>query len=89
MPVILAPETRLPCSQMLRPIGSESSRARLSVCVVLDCRTSTRGDAPDTVTDSWIDPTFNVPSTVAVKFEDNSMPSRITRVKPSSEKVTV
>ena len=51
--------------------------------------TSTTGDAPDTVTDSSSAPTFISPLIVAVKPAGSSTPSRLTVLKPSSEKVTL
>ena len=51
--------------------------------------TSTTGLAPDTVTVSCSVPTRISAFTVAVNAADNSMPSRLTELKPVSVNVTV
>ena len=50
---------------------------------------STTGLAPETVIVSETDPTFISAVTFAVNPVDKSMPSRLTVLKPASEKVTV
>ena len=72
----------------LRPVGTESSTARLiTVCCTALC-TSTTGACPDTVIVSCSEPTFSSAFTAAVKFEGRSMPSRLNALNPSSVKVT-
>ncbi len=60
-----------------------AARASLSMidCVRALC-TSTIGDSPVTVTVSSSAPTFRSRFTVATKFPDSSMPSRLSVEKP-------
>ena len=69
----------------------EGIAARTSLLMICCCRvlcTSTIGDSPVTVTVSSSAPTLRSAFTVATKFPDSSMPSRLTVVKPGSENVT-
>jgi hypothetical protein len=66
-----------------------AARAPLSmICCVRALCTSTIGDSPVTVIVSSSEPTFRSRFTVATKFPDSSMPSRLSVVKPCSVAVT-
>jgi len=51
--------------------------------------TSTWGDSPDTVTDSWSAPTFMSAFTVTTVSDGTSTPVRESVVKPDSENVNL
>ena len=67
-------------------IAARTSRSRICCDRVL-C-TSTIGDSPVTVTVSSSVPTRRSTFTVATKFPDSSIPSRLTVLKPCNETVT-
>ena len=73
---------------MVRPLGTASSRSRLSTCVWTVLWTSTMGDSPVTVRVSSSPPSLRSALTVAVKLEGSSSPSRLNVWKPVSVKVT-
>ena len=84
-----APVSMAPSVGTERPVGTASSTARLSTCCCTAVEVSTTGDCPDTVIVSSSEPTFMSPLIVAVKPLGSSMPSRLTVLKPSREKVTL
>ena len=71
-----------------REVGIAARTSLLDVCCVLALCTSTIGVSPVTVIVSSSAPTFRSPFTVATKFPDSSMPSRLTVLKPGSVNVT-
>ena len=70
-------------------VGIASSVARVRVVCCWTFWTSTTGDAPVTVTVSATVPTRRSAFTVAVNPEVNSIPSRLTGLKPVKAKETV
>ena len=66
---------------MVRAVGTASSTSRVSTCCFTLLCTSTRGDWPDTVTDSCNVPTVRSALMVATKFEGSSI-SRLMTLKP-------
>ena len=60
----------------------------LTVCWTFALCTSTIGVSPVTVIVSSRAPTFRSPFTVATNVPDNSMPSRLTVLKPGNVNVT-
>src|SRR6266850_3490387 len=87
-PLVVIPGRTLPIAWTLRPVGIASRTGRVTCWDTCALCTSTRGDAPDTVTDSSNAPTFKSALTCAVKFVVNSMPSCLKVVNPGSVKVT-
>src|SRR5712692_2199696 len=85
----VTPVSVAPMAQMLRPVGTASSRSRDRTCCCVALFTSTIGDAPVTVTVSSSAPTLISALTVAVKFAGSSIPSRLITLKPASVNVTV
>ena len=78
-----------PTAQMLRPVGTASSRSRDSTCCCVALFTSTTGESPVTVTVSSMAPTRSSALIVDVKFAGSSMPSRRIALNPGSVNVTV
>jgi len=71
-----------------RDEGIAAITSRSMICCVRVLCTSTIGDSPVTVIVSSSVPTFSSALTVATKFPDSSMPSRLTTLNPGSSNVT-
>ena len=85
---VVTPAINWPTAKGSLPVGIVSSISRLITDCDTELRTSTIGDAPDTVTVSSSWPTASSTLTVAVNEAPNRMPSRRTVRKPGSVKVT-
>ena len=90
---VFAPGITTPGMRAARPL-SVRSPGRISICsfvntvCVMLFFTSTTGEAPDTVTVSCRLPTRRSALTFASNVPVSTMPSRLTALKPVSEKVT-
>ena len=84
-----APVSMAPSDGIAAAGRDRVEHARLSTCCCTAVDVSTTGDWPDTVIVSSRAPTFMSPLMVAVKLLGSSTPSRLTVLKPSSEKVTL
>ena len=71
-----------------RPVGSASSRSRVSTSSRCVFCTSTIGDSPVTVMVSLSAPTCSSAFTGATKFAVSTIPSRLTVLNPGSVKMT-
>src|SRR5713101_4970670 len=87
-PVVLIPGISAWMPPAVRDVGIAARTSLLTVCCTFALCTSTIGVSPVTVIVSSNAPTFSSPLTVATNVPDNSMPSRLTVLKPGSENVT-
>jgi hypothetical protein len=87
-PLVLMPGMIAWMPATFREEGIAVITSRSMICCDRVLCTSTIGDSPVTVMVSSSAPILSSAFTVATKFPDSSMPSRLTVVKPGSANVT-